>query len=469
MKKLKLMICLVGSVLLGACSDFLEEESQDEVIVKSVADYSEFLLGSGYPRPAVALFAPLYLFDDDVEINEKKFVGQNEITAIINRMGFYTWQPDMWESSKELTESYSQMYNRVMGVNATLDYIDDAVGNPEEREQVKAEAFGVRGYIYYMLVNHFGEPYAHNKEALGVVLKLTSDLKENGFQRNTVEKVYAQIVNDLKTSSDLFEKYPKRRGNYRINICAVNILLSRVYLYMEEWDNAIDAADKAIKYAEGLTDYTQIPRGTKFYLTNYDHSEVEWVYGSGEQNYKRAIQDGFRPSDDLMSKFKPGDRRLDLWFSADGLIVTKNRMTTPRSPSTTMRISEAFLNRAEAYVQENKLTEALADLNDLRRHRIEGYQDVSYMDKTKVLDEVRLERRLELCFDEQRWFDLRRYGMPAVSHDYKVKKGDNWVVYRLKEKDALYTLPIPNAVIENNGKLEQNASAKEPERTGVQK
>ena len=100
MKKLKLMICLVGSVLLGACSDFLKEESQDEVIVKSVADYSEFLLGAGYPRPAVALFAPLYLFDDDVEINEKKFVGQNEITPIINRMGFYTWQPDMWESSK---------------------------------------------------------------------------------------------------------------------------------------------------------------------------------------------------------------------------------------------------------------------------------------------------------------------------------------------------------------------------------
>lgn len=101
-------------------------------------------MGAGYPRPAVALFAPLYLFDDDVEINEKKFVGQNEITPIINRMGFYTWQPDMWESSKELTESYSQMYNRVMGVNATLDYIDDAVGNPEEREQVKAEA--ISGY-----------------------------------------------------------------------------------------------------------------------------------------------------------------------------------------------------------------------------------------------------------------------------------------------------------------------------------
>ena len=140
-------------------------------------------------------------------------------------------------------------------------------------------------------------------------------------------------------------------------------------------------------------------------------------------------------------------------------------------PNRTIRISEAYLNRAEALVlsQNANIGEALADLNELRRHRIVGYQDISISDATILLGEIRVERRLELCFDGHRWFDLRRYGMPSISHDYKLKKNDAWVTYVLKEKDPLYTLPIPRAVILNNVKLEQNPSANAPERIGVPK
>ena len=59
--------------------------------------------------------------------------------------------------------------------------------------------------------------------------------------------------------------------------------------------------------------------------------------------------------------------------------------------------------------------------------------------------------------------------MPSISHDYKLKKNDAWVTYVLKEKDPLYTLPIPRAVILNNVKLEQNPSANAPARIGVPK
>lgn len=70
------------------------------------------------------------------------------------------------------------------------------------------------------------------------------------------------------------------------------------------------------------------------------------------------------------------------------------------------------MNRAEAYAQILKLTEALSDLNKLRRNRIVDYEDVNILDQALLIDEIRLERRRELCFDEHRWFDLRRYGMP---------------------------------------------------------
>ena len=75
------------------------------------------------------------------------------------------------------------------------------------------------------------------------------------------------------------------------------------------------------------------------------------------------------------------------------------------------------MNRAEAYVLwDNKVTEALKDLNELRRNRIEGYSDVSISDPVLLLEEIRKERRLELAREGHRWLDLRRYGMPSISH-----------------------------------------------------
>ena len=138
-------------------------------------------------------------------------------------------------------------------------------------------------------------------------------------------------------------------------------------------------------------------------------------------------------------------------------------------PTNTIRISEAYLNRAEAYVlseQANKNTLALADLNELRRNRIVDYEDVNITGEVQLLEEIRMERYVELSFEGHRWFDLRRYVMPAITHDFKQLAKDAWMTYTLKEKDPLYTLPIPSAMITQNIQLEQNPSAYEPERAG---
>ncbi|MDY4044186.1 MAG: RagB/SusD family nutrient uptake outer membrane protein [Marinifilaceae bacterium] len=465
MRNIKWFSCIIFLFTFISCSDFLEEESQDEVSVKTVSDFSEFLLGSGYPQPAIAtLYSVLYLLDDDVEINES-ILNENENLNIRTRFGHFTWQPNMWERIEKLSENYARTYAQITGCNATLDYIDDAIGEVEAREQVKAEALGVRAYFYFMLVNLYGEPYNHNKNALGVPLKLTSGIIENGIERNTVAEVYEQIVKDLSTASDLFEKYAPRRGNYRINLSTVNILLSRAYLYMERWDDAIEAATKAIRYGAGLTDYTRIPDGSTFYMTTYDHSEVEWLYGNGNSQYREGMLTVFRPSEDLMSNFREGDKRRTLWFSSDLSILKKNYQSA--CPSNTIRLSEAYLNRAEARVlsEHADIDGALADLNALRKHRIVGYQD-EIIPASELLEEIRVERRLELCFDELRWFDLRRYGMPSIEHRYRTSTSESWYVYTLRAEDPLYTLPIPNVQLEKNIKLKQNASAYEAERTG---
>ncbi len=55
-----------------------------------------------------------------------------------------------------------------------LDYIDEAIGTQDDRDRVKAEALAVRALLYFQLVNIYGEPYNHNKDALGVPVRLIS-------------------------------------------------------------------------------------------------------------------------------------------------------------------------------------------------------------------------------------------------------------------------------------------------------
>ena len=381
----------------------------------------------------------------------------------------------MWErqevNASTYGESYSPTYTRLMGVNAVLDGIDEAIGEIEDRDQVKAEALALRGYYYFMLVNLYGEPYNYNKQALGVPLKLTANMETNGTARSTVEDVYKQIVSDLKAASDLFEKYPKRRGSYRINLPATNILLSRVYLHMELWDEAIAAATKAIENGGVLTNYVNL-KSSSTCISNYNYSEVEWVYGNG--NTPTRSLPGMVVSTELRNKFleNPNDTRINLWFliNRTNWNITKKRISypsgTPRTPTNSIRMSEAYLNRSEAYAQKGECVAAWNDLSHLRENRYKEYSETAITDATVLLKEIREERRLELCFDEVRWFDLRRYGMPSISHLYKVRKSASWQTYTLNEKDPLYTLPLPSDVMNENSALQQNESAKEPLRQG---
>ena len=431
MKQFRFIILgLLCIFVLVACSDFLEEKSQDEVIPTTTKDYSELLLGYMYANNNYIL---LHALSDELQINERKLSSYRDDATVMSYFGCFTWQPDMWERENTLSDRYEYIYSQIMGINAVLDGVDDSKGSVEEKEIVKAGALALRAFGYYFLVNLFGEPYNYNKDALGVPLKLTSALTENGMARNTVSEVYTQIVKDLEEASDLFEKYPKQRGDYRINGTTVDILLSRVYLYMEEWDKAIIAANQAISTAEGLTDYTVIDPSETFYMTTYDHSEVEWLWG----NYTLPSQ--FIISDELRTGYKEGDRRLNFWFDNSYQVIKMK--TADTRPTNTIRISEAYLNRAEARVLATNvdISGALADLNELRRHRITGYQNVTISDVAVLLEEIRKERYLELCFDWHRWFDLRRYGMPSISHDYKIRKNDPWVTYTLQEEDPLYT------------------------------
>ena len=133
-----------------------------------------------------------------------------------------------------------------------------------------------------------------------------------------------------------------------------------------------------------------------------------------------------------------------------------------------MRLSEAYLNKAEAEAMmfmegqggEHK-TEAVNLLKALWSKRIDEAPSSYLDDRTaaKLVMSVRNERRRELCFEDHRWFDLRRQGMPEMDHKWMGDQGDSQITtFKLAENDPMYTLQIPDNVMLRNDKLIQNPS-----------
>ena len=104
------------------------------------------------------------------------------------------------------------------------------------------------------------------------------------------------------------------------------------------------------------------------------------------------------------------------------------------------------------------LQNAMDDINMIRRNRFtpETYKELTAASQENVITAVRDERRMELCFEGHRWFDLRRWDRPSITHTFTpdVKNPTVLETYVLEENDPAYTLPIPEEVYERDTDIE---------------
>lgn len=290
----KNVVYIIGLLMMvTSCSDFLEPKSQSEFVPKNAVSLNEMLLGDAYPQPNVSscyLFSLQTMLDDDICCSSLPYTAY-QVAQLPGYNALYSWQPDMFYLMGEVNIFYNvweSYYQFILGANAALDYIDDMVGTYEEKAIVKAQSYALRALYYFNLVNLFGEPYNHNKKALGVPLKISSELTSTLPARNTVEEVYTQIEKDLNEAEKFYLSLPESSQfskNYRTSLPMVQLLKSRVYLHMERWSEAAEYADKVISdWSFSLVDLNTLPAPTAkepyYNFISFDCSETIWLYGS---------------------------------------------------------------------------------------------------------------------------------------------------------------------------------------------
>lgn len=505
---MKKVIIALGILVMcfTSCSDFLDPESKSEYIPREVASLNTLLIG--YDNGSITSL--LELLDDDVACQSIDIGKQDAWTKAFE---LFTWQPDYWaqfggagaEVSDNTYNTWYNMYEVILRINAVLDYVDDVDGTTEMRNYVKGQALGIRAYYYYLLVNSFAVPYTYNPNGLGVVLKLTSAVEPGGMARATVKESYDRIVKDLLDAEKCFENTTDANAynmNYRMNLPTVRLLLSRVYLYMENWKAAREYASKVIESGRLLMlDFNNITFDPGYSHPNfhsYKNSEVMWagsMYGllqfrsqyssSSKDNVTWYNTNWFRASDDLVKLYNKNDLRTERYLFRDSLpngdgtfyyyyrplakIAISNTGVIMQGSQcySSIRLVEAYVNRAEANAMlfaqgEGDKQVVLDDIEFIHtyRYRTGTAPELQAANTEDLIQLVRDERRREFCFENTRWFDLRRYGMPEIEHEWKESADrGTWKIYTLKLEDNGYTLPIPDKALEQNPKLEQNPLA----------
>lgn len=491
-------IFTVATLTLTSCGDFLEPNSKSEFVPDDATSLNELLLGEAYQRNDMSGFnIYLGLLDDDIEASP--YQRPAEGFDANKYLATFTWQPDMYEMMGEANSGhiniYEKYYEVILGTNAVIDYIPEVTDTELNINKVKTQAYALRGFYYFNLVNLYGRPYNLFPDSLGVPLKLNSGIEEdeNYLARKKVSEVYEQILSDLHTAEEIYLTMPEEyhwEANYRTSLPMVQLMLSRTYLYMEKWEEAAKYA-KAVMNTGRFSLLDLFTWETDVVYPSYTNPETIWAYGnvsdmfSWTHAYANTVHNEtnakmysyFQASESLIESFDEYDLRLYSYIHFNDAISTPMYMPygkvtigetthTPVSANNIfgrcLRLSEAYLNYAEACAMlgGSRDSDAISALNTLREKRFgpEDFEELEFNSNEELIEFVREERRRELCFEGHRWFDLRRWGMPSFTHTWHDNAGQS-SVYRLEEGDLQYTLPIPDEAMEMNASLIQNKLA----------
>lgn len=473
MKRTLLYILVAAAaVSFTSCQDFLEKapllKQSTEITLSTYEGLDLATLGAyGY--------LPNSTWYGGVRVLTSEMRAGNGVKSLQHTSNRYTtelnwnYTPDggidvssMWSMGYITISRANNVINNLEGKTST-DVTEQMINN------IKAECLFMRAFSHFEIVNLFGRAYAYDKKSLGCPVILVTDPSDQS-PRKTVEEVYTQIVDDLKEAENIIDPSYTRTGikdaKAAININVIRAFLSRVYLYMEDWQNAADYATKVINsgdYAiwnaeDYLSAWTEDMGGDEVIFEIYkDMSNLSNLDCCYMTNPEGAYGDCVC-SPELYAMYADGDVRKEMYREDSKgtpgqywtLKYEGKGINTPDANNTVIfRLSEMYLNRAEAIQNGASVSGVTAqdDINTIVSNRgVPPYLAVTYQD-------IKNERRKELAWEGHYFYDRARWKETVTRTADAFLNPLNAVI---DQSDKRWALPIPKSEIDVNPNLEQN-------------
>ena len=343
-------------------------------------------------------------------------------------------------ANEHVREQYRQDYLIIARTNQILASIDNVEFDADSKNNIKGQALFLRAYAYFELARYFGKVPLH--------LVPVINRSEAALPLASEEEVYNQIIKDASEAIPLLPVKSKQEAG-RVTSGAARTLLANVYIVQKKWAEAETLLKEVVASNEYvlISDYANVfstSTGNKnnqesvfevqflegsaglsgnflYHFIPRDIIETELVTITGTSNPQPLSGEGYNiPTPDMIAAYEPGDLRKDASIAYINLSKSSRqnkeypyikKYAKPHALHNNhgmnwpvYRYSEVLLFLAEALIEQGKTGEAATYLNMVRAR---AGLDEATGDLKEVIFK---ERRVELAFENKRWFDLVRTG-----------------------------------------------------------
>jgi tetratricopeptide (TPR) repeat protein len=367
----------------------------------------------------------------------------------------YVWDNNMYNNKTTDHTNWNYPYRQVFHANIVLDDVDNIpaedIGSPAWNN-VKGSAHFFRGDAFFGVSQIFTKPYSLSfPDALGIPLRLDADPNARSV-RAGLQETYQQVLSDLHIAAGYLPVTPLYK--MRPSKPAAYALLSRVYLVMQDYSNALLYADSCLKLYDSLLDYNTLNATAAWPVPGLNKEVIFQAAMSNDVLFaKTVIVDS-----NLYKSYNVNDLRQKLFFKANTVNGGMKFVGTYTGGTASamnlfagIATDEVYLTRAECYARAGNTSAALNDLNALmiKRFKTGTFVPFTAASAGEALNLILQERRKETIFRGLRWLDLRR--LNGEGANIKLTRKVDTQTYTLEPNSEKYVFPLPPDVISLSG------------------
>lgn len=354
------------------------------------------------------------------------------------------YQHQILASNETINNVWNKSYNLIYMANAAIEGLETSQTLSEPiKNQLLGEALFIRAMTHFYLLNLFGD----------IPFITTTNFQINSQVSRLIEsEVYELIITDLTQAKSLLNTEYVTGERTRANKWVASALLAKVFLYSEQWQSAEMESSLLINN----TSLFNLPLNMDEVFLKTSPSAIlqlkTKMEGAGPTEALTFVFASGPPpvialNPSLIAEMENNDLRKEHWVGEinDGTSTwyysNKYEQGNALQYSTTLRLAEQYLIRAEARARQNNLAGAQQDVNTIRQRA--GLSNTAATTSEELLSAILEERRFEFFTEHgDRWFSLKRFGL-AESLLSPIKPG--W-----KSTNVLWPLPEAELLMNQN-------------------
>ncbi|MNX65995.1 SusD family protein [compost metagenome] len=365
-------------------------------------------------------------------------------------------------------DNYDGMYEIISKVaNITIVNSETASGDKALLNLYKAEAYIIRAYMHYMLVNNYAKAYdPATAETDGGIPYVNSINFEELNRKNTIKEVYDNINADIASAFALNTLPDKPKNIMRVGKGFAYAVKAMVLMSMRNYAGALEAANLSLTYNSTLEDHRPIlslPLASRIVTRNGVTSPDNIFYAYQSKPWPAL----FGVSIEILTKFyETGNIFKDytpvynfpsgiLYNGVDGSAIWSNLAYEQNAAGITT--SDMIMVKAEALIRTGKVADGMAEIEKIRVRRINPTVYAPLMANTEAEGMAYLQKvsRIEFLFTWKNFINVKRWNREG-KYPVVVERTVNNIKYTLSPNSPLWVFPFPQSATMFNTTLTQN-------------